>query len=341
MSRIEREAERTEAKKKERLILEEQLKDKISKARDLQEWQQEQRRKELLAIQEEKQREREISQKAYGYLEEGTKLKDKKKYEEAYEKYILGRDMFKKIGWEHEVSRINNDLLIILKKEMKQTEKLKAYQQKKVEEKKELEELLKDADEKQKELDKQKKEEKRKQRERLIQKERENANEIIKSLKYNEGVLALRKIIKKIENTDLDKVVKELNKQIEVLENASQVPIITKVDLDKDENRDKFRLAYQALDKAQISLSENSFLKAITELNEALYNLKETSVGVKFISVVEDKVDIYKKELDIKKAPEPKREVLKVESEDIRAKIAARRAERRRKIKELMEQDDN
>ncbi|MHA2287925.1 MAG: hypothetical protein ACXABG_03975, partial [Promethearchaeota archaeon] len=339
--RIERESKLVEAKKREKLIIEAQIQEKISKAKDLQDLQQEQRRKELLAIQEEKEREREISQKAYGFLEEGTRLKDKKKFKEAYEKYILGRDMFKKIGWEHEVSRINNDLLIILKKEMKQTEKLKAYQQKKVDEKKELEELLKEADEKQKELDKQKKIDKRKQRERLIQKERDTANEIIKILKYNEGVLALRKIIKKIENTDQNKVVKDLNKQIEVLENASQVPIITKDDLDKNENRNKFKLGYQALDKAQISLSENSFLRAITELNEALYNLKETLIGVKFIPAIEDIVNTYKKELDIKKAPEPKKEAPKGETDDVRAKIAARRTERRRRIKELMDQNQD
>jgi hypothetical protein len=339
--RIEREAKLIEAKKKEKLKLEAQIQEKISKAKDLQDLQQEQRRKEILAIQEEKEREREISEKAYAFLEEGTRLKDKKKFEEAYEKYLLGRDMFKKIGWDHDVSRINNDLLIILKKEMKLTEKLEEYQKKKLEEEKELEELLKDADIKQKELDKQKKEDKRKQREKLIQKEHNAANDIIKTLKYNEGVLALRKIIGKLENTDQDKVIKDLNKQIEVLENASQVPIITNIDLDKDENRDKFKLAYRALDKAQISLSINSFLRAITELNEALYNLKQTKIGIRFISTIEDKVNTYKKELDIKKTPEQKRESLKIEKDDIRSEIAERRAERRRRIKRLMGDDDN
>ena len=339
--RIEREAKLIEAKKVEKLKLTAQIEEQISKAKDLHDLQQDQRRREILAIQEEKEREREISEKAYGFLEEGTKLKERRKFEEAYEKYIIARDMFKKIGWEHEVSRINNDLLFILKKEMKQTEKLKAYQKKKVEEKRELEELLKDADEKQKELDKIRKEEKFKQREKLIQKERDLANDIIKTLRYNEGILALRKVIKKIENTNLDILIKELNKQIEVLENASQVPIITKVDLDRDENLDKFKLAYQALDKAQISLSSNSFMRAITELNEAIFNLKETKIGIRFISTIEDKINTYKKELDIKKTPEPKVKASKVESSDIREKITARRAERRRKIKKLMGDDDD
>ena len=339
--RIEREKEQNEKKKKEKLKVEAELQEKISKAKDLQDLLQEQRRKEVISFQEEKEREREISEKAFRFLEEGTELKNKKKFEEAHEKYILGRDMFKKIGWEREVSRINNDLLIILKKEMKQTEKLKAIQEKKDEDQKELEDLLKESEEKQKELDKQKKVEKRKQREKLIQKEHDAANDTIKTLKYNEGVLALRKIIKKIENTDQDKMIKDLNKQIEVLENASQVPIITKIDLDKDENSDKFKLAYRALDKAQISLSSNSFLRAITELNEALYNLKQTKIGMKFISTIEDRVNTYKKELDIKKAPEQKKEVLKIEKDDIRSEIAERRAERRRRIRRLMGDDDD
>ncbi|MFX0074965.1 MAG: hypothetical protein ACFE96_05950 [Candidatus Hermodarchaeota archaeon] len=336
--RIEREAKLIEAKKKEKLILEAQIQEKISSAKDFHDLQQEERRKKLTAIQEEKEREREISDKALSLLEEGTRLKDQKKFEEAYDKYITGRDMFKKIGWDREVSRINNDLLIILKKEMKQAEKLKAYQKKKVEKKKELEELLKDADEKQKELEKLRKIEKRKQREKIIQKERESANAIIKELKYNEGILALRTIIKKIVNTDLDKLINEINKQIDVLENASQVPIITKMELELDENFDKFKLAYQALDKAQMSLSNNAYMKAITELNEAVFNLSETKIGIKFISTIEDKINSYKNELDIKETPKKAKETLTVETDDIRTKITKRRAERKRRIKEILDQ---
>ena len=128
-----------------------------------------------------------------------------------------------------------------------------------------------------------------------------------------------------------------MNKQIEVLENASQVPIITKADLDRDENFDKFRLAYQALDKAQISLSNNLFMKAITELNEALFNLTETKIGKRYILEIGDKINIYKRELDIKKTPEPevKKVSPKLDEEDLRAKIAKRREERRKRINDL------
>ncbi|MHA1459235.1 MAG: hypothetical protein ACTSQR_06200, partial [Promethearchaeota archaeon] len=333
--RLERDKEKRAQKKLEKIRNEAQLEEKITKAKDLHDSQQKQRRRELSAIQEEKKREKDISDKALLLLKTGTKLKDDKKFEEAYEKYIMGRDLFKKIGWEHEVSRINNDLMITLKKEMKQTEKLKAYREKKEEEKEELEELLKEAEKKEKELEHIRKNEKKKQREKLNEKERGKAHEMIKDLKYNEGILALRIVIKKIENTDQDKMIKEMKKQIEVVENASQVPIITNVDLDLDENFDKFRLGYQALDKAQISLSNNLFMKAITELNEAIFNLTKTKIGKKFLLEIEDKINIYKKELDIKKEPEVKKASPKLDGEDLRAKIAKRREERRKRIKDL------
>ncbi|MHA1508656.1 MAG: hypothetical protein ACTSO6_08140 [Promethearchaeota archaeon] len=333
--RLERDKEKRAQKKLEKIRNEAQLEEKITKAKDLHDSQQKQRRRELSAIQEEKKREKDISDKALLLLKTGTKLKDDKKFEEAYEKYIMGRDLFKKIGWEHEVSRINNDLMITLKKEMKQTEKLKAYREKKEEEKEELEELLKEAEKKEKELEHIRKNEKKKQREKLNEKERSKAHEMIKDLKYNEGILALRIVIKKIENTDQDKMIKEMKKQIEVVENASQVPIITNVDLDLDENFDKFRLGYQALDKAQISLSNNLFMKAITELNEAIFNLTKTKIGKKFLLEIEDKINIYKKELDIKKEPEVKKASPKLDGEDLRAKIAKRREERRKRIKDL------
>jgi hypothetical protein len=334
--RIEEEQKVAEKQKAEKLKLEAQIEDEIIKAKDLQTLQQDQRRQEFLTIQKEKEREKEISENAYHFLEEGTKLKNKKKFEEAFEKYIMGRNLFKQIDWQHEVSRINNDLLFILKKEMKQTEKIKAMQQKKVEERKELEVLLNEAENKRKELDQINKEEKRKRREEIVQKELDAANDIIKDLKYNEGIFKLKKVIKKLEKLKQDKLIKQMNKQIEVLENASQVPIITTSELERGENINKFELAYHALDNAQISLSNNLFMKAITELNEAIFNLKQTKIGIKYISLIESKVNSYKKELDIKPVQEQEVEIPKVETDDIRAKIAARRAERRKKIKELM-----
>ena len=76
-------------------------------------------------------------------------------------------------------------------------------------------------------------------------------------------------------------------------------------------------------------------MKAITELNEAIFNLTETKIGKRSLLEIEDKINIYKKELDIKKEPEVKEISPKLDEEDLRTRIARRREERRRRISDL------
>jgi hypothetical protein len=262
--KYEQEQEYIKLREQERLKMEMQLYEQISKAQDLKKIQEDQKRKEFMEIQKQKEQEQDISERAYKLLEEGTQLKNAKKYDKAYNKYIMGRDLFQKLEWQHEVSRINNDLLFMLKKEMKQTEKIKAMQQKKLEEEKELETLLKEAEVKREKLEEIRKVEKQKKVEKFIDEEMESANSIIKDLRYNEAILRLKRIIKKSGKIGKDKLVKQINKQIEILENASQVPLITTDEIDKNEDLVKYELAYKALDKAQISLSDNQFMRAIS-----------------------------------------------------------------------------
>ncbi len=339
---IERDKKILRQKEEVKLKMEAQLEEQITKAQDLKDLQEKKRRKEILAIQQQQEYEKGVSEQAYRLLEDGTALKKIKKFEEAYEKYIMGRNLFEKIGWVHEVSRINNDLLFILKKEMKQTEKIRAMQKRKLEEEKELEVLLKEAEEKRKELEKVKKEEKRKQRELIIQEKLDEANNIIKDLKYNEAILKFKKVIRKLEKIGQKKQIKQINKQIEVLKNASQVPLITVDDVESNENMGKFKITYEALDRAQISLSGNQFMKAISELNEANFNLKETIIGTKYIPIIKEKINAFKKELGIKVETEEKVKIEKAEDEEdfLRVKIAARRAERRKRIKDLLEKKE-
>ncbi len=335
--RIEKEKTLIERKKLETLEIEAQIQDQIAKARDLKKDQEEQRKRELLELEKEKERERDISLEAYKLLEEGTSLKDKKKFEEAFEKYIMARDLFKKVDWQHEVSRINNDLLFILKKEMKQAEKIKTMLQKKEEEEKELEILLKEADERRLELEKIRKEEKRKQREQAIEEELEKANNVIKNLKYNEGIFMIIQLIKRLSKKKQEKLIKQLDDQIHVLENVSQVPIITITNVDIDEDMEQFKLGYQALDNAQISLSENLFMKAISELNEAKFNLKKTKIGRQFIPIIQEKINSYKLELGIEiEQEEEGPKFLEPKKDDLRMKIAERRAERKKRIKDIL-----
>ena len=76
-------------------------------------------------------------------------------------------------------------------------------------------------------------------------------------------------------------------------------------------------------------------MKAITELREAIYNLTETKIERSYILEIEDKINIYKKELDIKKEPEVKKFSPTLDEENLRAEIAKRREERRKRINDL------
>jgi len=329
---------------KEKLAYIAQIDEKISKAHDLKKMQEDQKRQEFLVIQRQKEQERSISEQAYKLLEIGTELKDKKKFDEAHEKYIMARDLFKKLEWTHEVSRINNDLLFILKREMKQTEKLKALKRIKIDKEQEIEALLKEADIKRNEQEKIKKEEKRKKREEFVNEEWERAGTIIKDLKYNEAIVALKKVGKKLKKMGKDKRLKQVINQIKVLENASQVPIITTYDLKNGENIEKFEKSYRGLDSAQISLSKNQHRRAISELNEVKFNLQDTLIGVSLIPLVEDTINSLKSEVDgkssistIAKPQETEMEEPATKEEDLRTQISARRAERKKRIQELLE----
>ncbi len=320
-----------------------QMDEKISKAHELEKMQEDQKRQEFLVIQRQKEQERSISEQAYKLLEIGTELKDQGKYSEAHEKYILARDLFKKLGWTHEVSRINNDLLFILKREMKQTEKLKALKRIKIDKEQEIEDLLKEAEIKREEQEIIKKEEKRKKREEFVNEEWERAGTIIKDLKYNEAIVALKKVGKKLKKMGKDKLLKQLNNQIKVLENACQVPIITTSELERGENMEKFEASYRGLDSAQISLSKNQHRRAISELNEVKFNLQNTLVGISFIPLVEDTINSLKSEVDgkssistITKPQETEIEEPATKEEDLRTQISTRRAERKKRIQELM-----
>ena len=330
----------------EKLAYIEQLDEKISKAHELKKWQENQKRQELLVIQRQKEQERSISEQAYKFLEIGTELKDKKKFDEAHEKYIMARDLFKKLEWTHEVSRINNDLLFILKREMKQTEKLKALKRIKIDKEQEIEDLLKEAETKRGEQEIIKKEEKRKKREEFVNEEWERAGTIIKDLKYNEAIVALKKVGKKLKKMGKDKLLKQVLHQIETLISASQVPIITTSELERGENMEKFEASYRGLDSAQISLSKNQHRRAISELNEVKFNLQDTLVGISFIPLVEDTINSLKSEVDGKSSISTKAKTQEIEieepakkEEDLRTQISTRRAERKKRIQELLEKN--
>jgi hypothetical protein len=340
---IELEQKMIEEKAAEKLRIEEKLEEKFLEASELRKLQQEEKRKEFLRIQSGKQQEREISEKAYKLLEQGTSLLDNKKFEEANEKYVEARKLFDQISWKREVSRINNDLLYKLKREKKTFEVLEDIKKKKVEEEKEREILKKEAEKQRLEFEKQKKEEKRKQAredfDKKILKKIDEGVKSIESFKYNEGILLLtgeREKLIKLENAE---EVKRIDEIIINVKNQTQVPLITLETLSDVENPNKFESAYRALDKAQISLSNKHFMKAVSEFNEAKFNLDTLKIGHKYIKEIDDKIRNIQEKLGRipdKEDFEAREKEHQSETERIKARITARREERRKKVLDLL-----
>lgn len=123
--KLELEQKEIERQRKEKLFMEKETEEKVAKEKEIEKIKQEEKRKQILEIQEQKDREKAISEQAYYLLEEGTMFLDNKEFNKAQENYLNARDLFKKIEWLHEVSRINNELLFKLKREQSNAEKLK------------------------------------------------------------------------------------------------------------------------------------------------------------------------------------------------------------------------
>ena len=317
-----------------RLKLEEKLEEKIDKTKDLKQIELKQKRKDLAKIQQQKGREKEISENAYNLLEQGTKLIRKKKFSEAYEKYESARDMFQQIEWHQEVIRINNELLVKLKKEEVKFLKFKEYEKKKLMEEKELERLLTEAEQQKEVTAIANRKEKRKLlgkaqiSERLrnkIEESLERADIIIQNYKYNEGILKLKEIIEMMKRIGGEKEIIDINQRIQTLIDKSLVPLPVTEDFEINEINDRFKSAYEALDKAQVSLINNQNMKAISELNEAKFNLKESKIGQKYIEQIDNTIGEFRGEIEkrrsakeisgIKEMKKKKEEIVELSSE--------------------------
>ncbi|MHA2179887.1 MAG: hypothetical protein ACXAAH_00535, partial [Promethearchaeota archaeon] len=324
----------------ERLKVEEKLEERFAEAEELRKLQQEEKRKEFSRVQSEKQWEREVSEEAYKLLEQGTSLLDRKKFEEAYEKYMEARKLFNKISWKREVSRINNDLLFKLKRERKTFEILEDLKKKKAEEEEQMEKLKKETERERHELKKQKKEDKRQlareEFDKKIFKEVERAVQLIGDFKYNEGVLLLVREKRKLDKLAKDEDTKKIDEIINNVKGKAEIPIITLEPLGDIENLEKFESTYKALDRAHISFEKNKLKKVISELNEAKSNLKKLRIGKKYI----DNIDKIIQRLQEKLGRKPTKEKEdKADVDVLKARIKARREERRKKVLDLLKKD--
>ena len=335
-----------EKERLEKLKIEEKLEEKFTKAEELRKQKQEEKRDELKRVQSEKQWEREISEEAYKLLEQGTSLLDRKKFEEAFEKYIEARKLFDKISWKREVSRINNDLLFKLKRERKTYEILEDIKKKKAEDEKQMQKLKEDTERERRELKKQKKVDKRKlakeEFDKKIFRELKRAKKLIDDFKYNEGILLLVREKKKLEKLSKDEEIIRVDDLINDVKNKAEIPLVTLEPLSDIENLEKYEIIYKALDKAQISLENSQLMKTVSELNEAKFNLKFLKIGKKYIKDIDAKIRKLQERLGKKPAKEDfeaKEKEHEAEMDKLKARIAARREERRKKVLDLLKKD--
>ena len=343
---FEREQAKIEKERREKLEIEEQLEEKFTKDEKLRKQKQKEKRDELIRVQNEKQWEREISEEAYKLLEQGTSFSDRKKFEEAFEKYIEARKLFDKISWKREVSRINNDLLFKLKREKKTYEILEDIKKKKAEDEKQMQMWKEDTERERRELKKQKKVDKRRlakeEFDNKIYRELERAQKFIDDFKYNEGILLLVREKKKLEKQSKDEEITKIDELINDVKNKVEIPIVTLEPLSDIENLEKYEATYKALDKAQISLENNRLMKAVSELNEAKANLKALKIGKKYIKDIDAKTRELQERLGKKPAKEDfeaKEKEHDAEMDRLKARIAARREERRKKVLDLLKKD--
>ncbi|NVM35114.1 MAG: hypothetical protein HWN81_05930 [Candidatus Lokiarchaeota archaeon] len=332
-----------EERKAEKILIEEKLEEKLAEAQLIKKRQQEEKREAFLKMQREKEQERQISEEAYELLEEGTALMDRGKFTEAFEKYIAARELFQKISWQREVSRINNELLFKLKREKKQAEIFEDIKIKKVEEEKQITLLKEEAKRERKELEKRRKEERKEEAKRKLDRKisikLDEASKLINSFRYNEGILIMREEIQRLMKLEKHDEIERINEQINNLKAETEIPLIT-LEVDTEEFQSgNFKAAYKALDEAQVSATENRFMKAISELSEAKFKLKELKLGKKIIKEIDNKITEFRSKVSKKPLMEvtTKREETAVdEMEILRSRIAARREERRKKVLELL-----
>ncbi|MFX1488162.1 MAG: hypothetical protein ACFFBI_03380, partial [Promethearchaeota archaeon] len=334
-------------RKQKEEMLEAEIEEKFVQAEELRKRLQEEKRKELLKVQNEKQWEKEISDQAYNILEQGTALLDKKRFDEAHEKYIEARKLFNKISWKREVSRINNDLLFKLIRERKMYEALQDIKKKRIEDQKEMEKLREEAKEKQLEIERQKKEDKRRLAKEVfdkeILKEINKAEILIEQFKYNEAIVLLKGEQKKLLISGKEEELKRIDEIIDEVKTNTQFPLIA-IEYGEDvDNLEKFKLAYNALDKAQISISNNNLKKTISELKDAQFHLKELKFGEKFIKDIELSINTFQEKLGRKPIKEDleKKEKEQDEMAKLKARIAKRREERRKKVFDLLKKSED
>ena len=140
-----------------------------------------------------------------------------------------------------------------------------------------------------------------------------------------------------------EKELKRIEEMIDDIKTKAHFPLIAIEFGDDIENLEKFRSAYIALDKAQISISNNNLKKTISELKEAQFHLQKLKFGEKFIREIEVSINRFQEKLGRKPTEEEleTKEKDEDEMEKLKARIAKRREERRKKVLDLLKKGED
>ncbi|MBY9005163.1 MAG: hypothetical protein KGD63_00210 [Candidatus Lokiarchaeota archaeon] len=333
----EKEQKEMERIKSNQSRLEKSLEEEIKKINETTKIENIQKEKERKLIQELKIKEEDISKNAYNLLKIGTKLIKLKKFDDAYKNYLEARKLFTRINWDREVAHINQDLLFDLNKKREQALRLEKYQKKKEKEEEELRQILNIAEEQKKELKRIKVEERRKilaKGQESLPDELEIANILIKNYRYNEVVLKLSEKLEKLKNMNKIGKIDKINTIIESLKEEAQVPLIVLYNSNFMETKE-FKKSYEALDRAQKSIIQKKFMKAVSELNEAKYNLEKINIENEILVNINNTINNYRNKIGNEKneISEETKEIK--ELDNLKLKIAQSRADRRKRIEEL------
>ncbi|MBN1215076.1 MAG: hypothetical protein JXA99_06475 [Candidatus Lokiarchaeota archaeon] len=337
----ENEQKEMERLKSKQIKLEQNLEKEINKINEMEKLEKIRKEDEIKKRNALKEKQEEISDRAYTLLKKGSKLVETKNFNDAYKLYIEARKLFQEIDWQTEVNRIDQELLVNLNKKRDQALRLEKYQRKKEKEEKDLKQLLNIAEEQKKELNRIEIEERRKKiakEQKKLPNELELAEILIKNYRYNETILKLSERLVKLEQTNKIKQIGKIKSIINHLKNQTKVPLIV---LEKShlKNTKEFKISYEALDRAQKSIMKNNLMKAISELNEAKYNLEKINAENTILNKIEDTINIYRNQIGID-IVEPSDIITENQQlEDLKLKIAQTRAKRRKRVKELKKEE--
>ena len=168
------------------------------------------------------------------------------------------------------------------------------------------------------------------------------AYKFIDNFRFNEGLYFLKEEYNRLVKLGNEENASKIKEQIDKIKSEAEIPIIALEDSIEKGEFDNFESAYKALDKAQMSVENNRLMKAISELNEAKFNLKKLKSGKKYMKEIDNKINELKVKLGKKPTedtPKSKEKIIEDEREELRARIAARREERRRKVLDLLKKD--